>query len=351
MKKIIAILTLITMMLVSVPAFADEVGIIKYSANTDSAIFTLTKDQLDRDHTDSTLRYYVFSVNGIVVRANKNNFYDHDLDKVEFSVGAREFSVKFTYSDKSTVNVTDFPIAMHYTVSGDDITEYSVPVFGNKILTVDKADAKKMEFSTTAAGKFSVKNYEFSDVKDASKWYYKYINTCAAYGILSGMGDGTFKPSDHVTRAQLAVMIVRSTDNVISYRIDEKLKFDDVAKGKWYYDAIMKCATMGIVFGKTEKQFAPDEPATREQIAAVVARVVGILGSFGGSELPDASKQDELKTLYKDHASVSNYARSNVLLCNKLQIMVGDYGNFRPKSNTTRAECAVIFYKLKKSVI
>lgn len=338
------------MLLVSVPAFAQS-GSIDFSASTDSATFTLQKEQLDRDHTDSTLKYYTFSVNGLTVRADKNNFYDHDLNSVEFSLRAREFSVKFGYTDGSSKTVTDFPLEMRYTVKGADITPYSVPVFGNDTLTVAWATDGGMEFLSTKAGAFTVKKYEFTDVKDPSEWYYKYVNSCAALGVLSGMGDGTFKPQNTVTRAELAVMIVRSTSDVISYRIDENLKFDDVKKGKWYYDAIMKCATMGIVFGKTDTTYAPDDYATREQIAAVVARVVNIAGMYAGQTLPDVSNVSELSGIYKDHASISNYAKANVLLCNKLKIMVGDANGFRPKSNTTRAECAVIFYSVKNSLI
>ncbi len=348
-KRLTAIITLIIMTLCSIPAFAAGNNIVM-SSDAESITYTFSAQQLEGYYFDSTVKYYTFSTPSLTVRADKNNFYDRDLAFVEFSLNTNDFKVKFYYKNGSERALDKSAIPMRYTVKGESITFYSVATFGEEIITSDKAAAGEMVFTTDKLGAFSVKNYEFTDVSDPKMWYYKYVNACAALGILSGMGDGSFKPDNTVTRAELCVMIVRSTSDVISYRTDESIVFNDVKKGKWYYDAITKCATMGIVFGVTPTEFKPDEPATREQIAALVSRVIRIAGSYGGNPLPDVSDPSQLEALYPDHADISNYAKADALLCNRLSVMVGDSAGFRPKSNTTRAECAVIFHSVKNSL-
>lgn len=348
-RRIFAFITALIMLFCSLPAFAAGNNIVM-STDAEKIIFTFSAEDINKYYFDSNVKYYTFSIPTLSVRADKNSFYDRDLDQVQFSLAKNDFSVTYFYKNGSKKVLDSVPLDIRYTVKGDDITPYSVPVYEQETITCDKTADKEIAFTTTRLGKFTVKNYEFTDVKDPKMWYYKHVNTCAALGILSGMGDGSFMPANTVTRAELCVMIVRSTSDIISYRIDEKLKFSDVQAGKWYYDAIMKCATMGIVFGKTETEFAPNEPATREQIAALVSRVVRIAGRYGGKELPDVNDISPLATTYPDHADISNYAKKDVLLCNKLAIMVGDAQGFRPKANTTRAECAVIFRSLKNSL-
>lgn len=350
MKRIILLLICVAVLVCSLPAFAAGNNIV-LSSDMDSAVFVLTKQQLDKNYTDSNVKYYTFSVSGLSVRVDKNNFYDHGIKSVEVSIESRSFMVKFTYNDSSTKNIQQLIIPARYTVTGNDVFANSVAAFGNTMTVAQSVQNGSLVFESENVGAFTVKKYEFTDVKDPSMWYYKYVTECASLGVISGMGDGSFMPQGTLTRAQLAVMIVRSTENIISYRIDPKLQFNDVKKGSWYYDAVMKCATMGIVFGKTDSLYAPDDSATREQIAAVVARVINIAGVYNGAELPDVTNVSELSKLYPDSASISNYARSSVLLCNKLKIMVGDAYGFRPASNTTRAECAVIFHSVKKSFI
>ena len=239
---------------------------------------------------------------------------------------------------------------IRYTVTDDAVTDKSVPVFSGTALTCESVSAGQMVFYTKNLGTFEIKVHEFSDVTDPKMWYYKYVNGCGALGILSGMGDGSFAPAKTVTRAELAVMIVKATSHIISYRTNDDISFSDVKKGKWYHDYVVKCASVGIISGRGDGVFAPDDNATREEIASLVARVIKLAGSYNSDELPVIDNTDELLTLYPDGASVSNYAKKDVILCNKLSVMVGDKQGFRPKSNTTRAECAKIFFDIKNSL-
>lgn len=347
MKKFVFII--IAVMLMTTTAFATSNNLI-YSTSGQTATFTMSRDELDTNYNNSALKYYTFSTPALTVRADKNCFYDFDLKSIDFKITANSFNVTFNYEDGSNKVLDTARLDIRYTVTGENVTSISVPVFSGSTFVCESAEAGKMVFYTKNLGTFEIKEYKFSDVTDPKMWYYKYVNGCGALGILNGMGDGTFMPQKSVTRAELASMIVRATSYIISYRIDDSVAFSDVKKGKWYYQNIMKCASVGIIQGRGNGIFAPDDLATREEIAALVARVIKIAGSFNGQPLPEITNTDELKTLYPDGASVSKYAKADVILCNKLSIMIGDKQGFRPKANTTRAECAKIFYVIKNSL-
>ncbi len=348
MKKFVFVI--VAVILLTTTAFATSNNI-TFATTAQTATFIMTRADLDSYYNDSTVKHYTFSVANLTVRTDKNCFYDFDLKSVEYRITANSFDVTFNYEDGSSKPLLTSRLDMRYTVTGDNITQISVPTYSGASLVCDSVKSGQMVFYTKNFGKFEIKDYKFTDVANSKMWYYNYVNGCGALGILNGMGDGSFAPQKTVTRAELASMIVRATEHIISYRTDDKISFTDVKKGKWYYENIMKCASVGIILGRGNGIFAPDDEATREEIATLVARVIKIAGSFNGQDLPAITDTSELKNLYPDGTSVSKFAKESVILCNKLAIMQGDKtGGFRPKDNTTRAECAKIFYVIKNSL-
>lgn len=348
MKKLI--FTIVAVIMLTMPVYAASNNL-TYSTSATTGTFIMEKAELDANYYNSAVKYYTFTVANLSVRTDKNCFYDFNLKSVEYRLTANSFSVKFNYDGNTNKVLETVPLNIRYTVTGDSVTKISVPEFAGKSLTCESAEDGKIVFNTKSLGEFKIKDYKFSDVTNPKSWYYNYVNSCGALGILNGMGDGSFAPAKTVTRAELASMIVRSTEHIISYRIDEKVKFSDVTNPKkWYYENVMKCASVGIILGRDDGTFAPDDYATRQEIATLVARVIKIAGQFNGGALP-AVNVSELATLYPDGKNVSKFAKESVILCNKLGIMQGDKsGAFRPADNTTRAECAKIFYVVKNSL-
>ena len=148
-------------------------------------------------------------------------------------------------------------------------------------------------------------------------------------------------------------MIVKATQDIVSYRIDPTLSFSDVPEGKWYYEYVMKCAALGIVDGVGDGKYNPLAGATREEIATVIARLIKIIGKYGNEPLPEINSQTvqaELAAIYSDAGSIHNYARESVMFCYKLGIMQGDSEGFRARSKTVRSECAKIFYLINREL-
>ena len=111
----------------------------------------------------------------------------------------------------------------------------------------------------------------FSDV-DSSRWSLQYIEACAEAGIINGYTDGTFRPTENVTRAQMAKMIAAaaglSSDASVS-------SFSDVGT-HWALQYIEACADAGIVTGYTDGTFLPESSVTRAAAAAMISRALAL---------------------------------------------------------------------------
>jgi hypothetical protein len=107
-------------------------------------------------------------------------------------------------------------------------------------------------------------------------------------------------------------------------------------------------ANAGLVYGTGENSFAPDEPVTREQMAAMMVRLMAKNGL--DMTISDAGAVKMLAG-FSDAASVSPWARTPVALMAGERLMTGrESGRFAPLGYTTRAEAAVVLYRVMEKL-
>ena len=106
------------------------------------------------------------------------------------------------------------------------------------------------------------------------------IRCAAGYGLVSGFEDGTFRPSIDVTRGQVATFVVAWLRAATGFSLDvpEEQPFTDV--DGVHADAIAALADVGIVGGREDGTFRPDDALTRGQFAAVVTRAISYADVF-----------------------------------------------------------------------
>jgi S-layer homology domain len=107
----------------------------------------------------------------------------------------------------------------------------------------------------------------FSDVSPASP-FYATIETAYARGIIGGYADGTFRPGNDVTRAQLSKIITLATGWTLLNPAQGH--FGDVPPGSTFYSVVETAYAHGIISGYSDGSFRPGNPATRAQIAKIV---------------------------------------------------------------------------------
>ncbi|MBP1989124.1 S-layer homology domain-containing protein [Paenibacillus eucommiae] len=180
----------------------------------------------------------------------------------------------------------------------------------------------------------SVVRYEqplpiYADWDQAADWAKPYIALSGKLGLLNGVGEEGYAPAKYVTRAEVAATLVR----LLNLPVPEKANnsFTDVADGSWYAGYITTVKEQGIVEGVDKGIFSPNQTITREQLALMLTRGLGLPSS-------DA-KPSKFKDLNKA-ASTSVYALEAVV---QAGIMNGtDDTHFAPQSPVTREMLAAV---------
>ncbi|MCP3761285.1 S-layer homology domain-containing protein [Domibacillus sp. A3M-37] len=179
-------------------------------------------------------------------------------------------------------------------------------------------------------------NAAFADAKD--HWAKNEIESLASRLITSGKTESTFAPEQKLTRAEFAVLLVRALQIPLH---EYEGTFADVLQSKeWAARQIEAANRAGIVFGKEDAQFDPDADITREQMAAMMIRAL----QFKNPELLDGLQSTKI---FKDEKRINAYAKKAVAQAAELELIYGrSNGKFDPKKQTTRAETAVMLYRL-----
>lgn len=111
----------------------------------------------------------------------------------------------------------------------------------------------------------------FPDV-DKDDWFNITVSSLANMGALSGYEDGTFRPNEPISRAELASMAVRFYD---AFEVEyEEGTFLDVDGDEWYADAIAAAEELGILGGYPDGTVRPNNNITRAETCAIVNRVL-----------------------------------------------------------------------------
>jgi len=127
-------------------------------------------------------------------------------------------------------------------------------------------------------------DYPFGRFTDAGPgyWAYSFIERLAASGITAGCGGGNYCPEDPVTRAQMAVFLLRGINGSgYSPAAANGTVFNDVSQGTFAAAWIEEFASAGITAGCGNNNYCPDTEVTRDQMAVFLLRA-----KYGSSYSP-----------------------------------------------------------------
>ncbi|MEC1747910.1 S-layer homology domain-containing protein [Schinkia azotoformans] len=133
---------------------------------------------------------------------------------------------------------------------------------------VTRAEAAKIiAFDLGLAYKNAYSYSPFHDVV-ASDWFYQPVTALTLAGGIGGYGDGTFRPNQTITRAEMASLLVKA------YRLSTNrnvyLPFQDIPANSWYASAVKVLYANQVTSGKSAVSFAPNDAVTRGEMAAFV---------------------------------------------------------------------------------
>lgn len=120
--------------------------------------------------------------------------------------------------------------------------------------------------------RISMTKSSFTDV-DSKLWYSQYIGYLEKYDLIEGYNDGSFKPEEHITRAEFVTMCTRFYSFIGKMTEAKANKFTDVANKHWAYSYINNATAMDWIKGYADGTFRPDNNITRAEVVAIVNRV------------------------------------------------------------------------------
>lgn len=174
----------------------------------------------------------------------------------------------------------------------------------------------------------------FTDVSETD-WFFEDVMFVYDNGLMVGTSDTTFSPYGDTSRAMVATVLWRMEGSPAQEGDDP---FTDTESGAWYSDGITWAAEAGIAEGYGGGLFGPNDPVTREQLAAFFYRYAEYRGY-------DLSPTDDLSG-FTDADSVSDWAQEAMKWAIGSGLIAGrDDKRIDPQATATRAEFAAMLHR------
>ena len=338
----------------------------KYDANPDpypkstyygpKSIQRVTIDNVNGKKFDLTATYAVVTNN--FVAGGGDTYYAFAAATDQFDTGlpldevVMEYITKElkgvigeTYAEPAGRITVDQGIAPYYAALQAMILDkdaYTAESYSAYAAACAKMDAAATEAERVAAYPAVVKaaaalklvGNTFTDAQ--SGWYKPAVDFAQASGLMAGVGGGEFAPTLTTTRAMVA-QVLYEAEGAPSVE-GKTCPLTDVAPGQWYTNAVIWAYNAGVISGRGDGTFCPDDTITRQEMAVMF---YGWLS--GGESLIDGEQIKTALADFDDGASVASWAQEAVAYCYLANIMVGNDGRFDPAGSLDRAQLAQVF--------
>ncbi len=265
-----------------------------------------------------------FTIASTIIDFTLELLEDNQKSKIKFN---KPVNVIFSY-DATKVNSEK--LGVYYFNEELQKWEY----IGGKVNQAEKVVLVELQHFS----KYSLMEYDrtFKDVE--KHWAKREIEILASKHVIEGVNSENFAPSNNVTRAEFTALIVRALK---LKQGDIQVKFKDV-EGGWYKESIEIAASLGLVKGH-EGMFNPKASITREEMVVILIRALDLIDE------KNVTVSNELPFL--DRHQISTWSKEAIAKAFNLGLVKGmDEIKFAPKENTTRAQAAIVIYKLLEMV-
>lgn len=307
---------------------SDVLGSITFDANavdainnaTDNGDITITSTAVDAEDLSADMQTIVGDrpVYDFTVKAGETTVSD-------FGDGTAKIRIPYTLRDGE-----DADAVVVYYLGNDGGLEQVEGSYNTNNGTVT--------FTVSHFSQYMIGYHEIAFVDNKSgEWYYHAVRFIAARGITLGTDADHYSPGKEITRGQFIVMLMRA------YGIapDETPADNFADAGDCYYTNYLATAKrLGISNGIGNNLFAPGSDISRQDLFTLLYRTLDILG-----ELPEGSVDADL-TDFSDGDRVASYAQEALAALVKGGIVAGSDGKLSPLNKASRAEMAMVFYRL-----
>ncbi|MNO29662.1 Endo-1,4-beta-xylanase A precursor [compost metagenome] len=201
------------------------------------------------------------------------------------------------------------------------------------------AATQTVVFQTTHFSIYAIASVmkSFGDLQNVP-WAQQAIDVMAARNIIQGTSVNSFSPEDSIKRADFIALLVRTLE--LKGTGNNTALFSDVHKLDYYYNELVIAKELGIATGFADDTFRPNSDISRQDMMVLTARALAATGK--------QVKASVALNSYLDEASISSYAKDSALLLLKAGVVNGKNDKIAPNDTLTRAEAAVILYRIWK---
>ena len=248
-----------------------------YAGSTTKTTITVTSDTTIADAKRAGYYFYgwyVTELNGVYTfTAVWNNNYYYNT-----------YSIYYYDYDDCKSEYANFPYGTSVVIDPNGGT---AKLSGTSFSTKQSFNIYR-DYTLTDASRSGYTFYGWDLTKSGSTYYFtamwsRYksdvpymLNGTDHYAYIKGYPNGSFKPTDTITRAEAATIFYRLlTDSTRKAYATTYNSFKDVPATAWYNTAVSTMAKLGIVNGGADGYFRPNDPITRAEIAAMIARCDG----------------------------------------------------------------------------
>lgn len=324
------------------PSITDKITV-EITGNSDSVVYDGTEHSV-KDYTvkisDSRYTEKDFTFRGKALASGVNaGTYEMGLKADQFkNTNARFKNVEFIIKADGVLTITQRPLTI---TAGS--AEGIAPVTCDKytvegLATGDKVDSVKLTGiqsepgeSPNVASDAVIKNAKGEDVTANYKITYvdgvlkaiEVLNKEIHFNYVIGYTDGTIRPNNDISRAEVATIFFRLLTDEARTQYDKTTSsFSDIKDGAWCCRAVSTLTNMGIIKGYTDGTFQPNKSITRAELATIIARF---------------AKLDVNTKTFSD--ITGHWAQKSIELAAGNGWINGyEDGTFRPNNNITRAE-------------
>lgn len=286
--------------------------------NLEGAYLEFTRAALDAEEFRATVQ--AASTKHAAIITQTGEVYNLGLvvvakDGTRFSLADLDTSIKVTIKIDDSANRDLVGV---YTIAEDGTLTYVKGKLVGNLLTVE----------LNGFSQFGVFEYDKSfDDLPSSHWAYNAIKKLVAKQIAHGISDSVFNPNGSITRAELTALIVRT----MGLNRTGSSEFADVKANDWFAPYVSMAYEAGIISGKSETRFAPNQSISREEMAAIIVRAYEY----------QLGRTIEVSAVagFKDQAQISSWASDYVNKAFEAGLVNGrgDH-NFAPSGQLSRAE-------------
>ena len=274
------------------PSITDKITV-EITGNSDSVVYDGTEHSV-KDYTvkisDSRYTEKDFTFSGKALASGVNaGAYEMGLKADQFkNTNARFKNVEFVIKADGVLTITQRPLTI---TAGS--AEGIAPVTCDKytvegLATGDKVDSVKITGiqsepgeSPNVASDAVIKNAKGEDVTANYKITYvdgvlkaiEVLNKEIHFNYVIGYTDGTIRPNNDISRAEVATIFFRLLTDEARTQYDKTTSsFSDIKDGAWCCRAVSTLTNMGIIKGYTDGTFQPNKSITRAELATIIAR-------------------------------------------------------------------------------